>query len=119
MIKKYVDEILEKGYIRFSILLYVVLILIIKKSNKELYIYINYRVLNALIIKNRNILSLIKETIIKLYIIKVFIKFDIIIIFNEIRIKEDNKEKTIFLTRYELFEYVVISFELYNASSIF
>ena len=56
---------------------------------------------------------------IKLYAIKIFIKFDIIIIFNEIRIKKDNEEKIIFLTRYELFEYIIIFFKLYNASSIF
>ena len=46
-------------------------------------------------------------------------KFDIIIIFNEIRMKVEEKEKTAFLTRYELFEYIVISFKLYNALSIF
>ena len=110
---------LEKEYIRFNISLYVVLVLIIKKSNKELRIYIDYRALNALIIKNRNISPLIREIIIKLYAIKIFIKFDIIIIFNEIRIKEDNEEKTIFLTRYKLFKYIIILFKLYNALSIF
>ena len=73
----------------------------------------------ALTIKNRNALPLIKEIIIKLYFAKIFIKFDIIIIFNKIRIKKDNEEKIIFLTRYKLFKYVIISFKLYNASSIF
>ena len=89
MIKEYVDEILEKKYIRFDILLYIVLILIIKKLDKRLRICIDYRTLNALIIKNRNISSLIREIIIKLYAIKMFIKFDIIVAFNEIRIKEE------------------------------
>ena len=82
--KEYVDEILRKGYIRLSTLSYAASILIIKKLDKELYIYIDYRALNALIIKNRNISSLIREIIIKLYATKVFIKFDIIVIFNEI-----------------------------------
>ena len=117
--KEYVNEILEKEYIRLNISSYVILVLIVKKSNKELRICIDYKALNALTIKNRNASSLIRETIIKLYATKIFIKFDIITIFNEIRIKEDNKEKTIFLTRYELFKYVVILFKLYNASSIF
>ena len=89
MIKEYVDEILEKKYIRFNISLYIVLILIIKKLDKRLRICIDYRTLNALIIKNRNISSLIREIIIKLYAIKMFIKFDIIVAFNEIRIKEE------------------------------
>ena len=117
--KEYVDEILEKRYIRLSISSYVASILIIKKFDKELRICIDYRTLNALTIKNRNVFPLIRETITKLYAIKIFIKFDIIAIFNEIRIKEDNEEKTIFLTRYELFEYIIIFFKLYNASSIF
>ena len=119
MIKEYIDKILKKRYIRLSISLYVALILIVKKFNKELRIYIDYRALNALIIKNRNISSLIREIIIKLYAIKIFIKFNIIIVFNEIRIKEDNEEKTIFLTRYKLFKYVIILVKLYNASNIF
>ena len=119
MIKEYIDEILEKRYIRLNISLYAASILIVKKLDKELRIYIDYRTLNALIIKNRNIFSLIRETITKLYAIKIFIKFDIIIIFNEIRIKEDNEKKTIFLIRYELLEYIIILFKLYNASSIF
>ena len=110
---------LRKKYIRFSISLYVALILIIKKFDKELRIYIDYCTLNALIIKNRNTLSLIREIIIKLYFAKIFIKFDIIIIFNEIRIREENEEKIVFLTRYKLFKYIIISFKLYNALSIF
>ena len=110
---------LEKRYIRLSISSYVASILIVKKFNKELRIYIDYRTLNALTIKNRIISPLIRETIIKLYAIKIFIKFNIIIIFNKIQIKKDNEEKIVFLTRYKLFEYIIILFELYNASSIF
>ena len=119
IIKKYVDEILKKRYIRLSTLSYVASILIVKKFDKELRICIDYRALNALIIKNRNISFLIRKIMIKLYAIKVFIKFDIIVIFNEIQIKKDNEEKIAFLTRYNLFKYVIILFELYNASSIF
>ena len=52
VVKKYVNNMLKKGYIRPSIFLYIVSILIVKKLNKELRIYIDYRALNALIIKN-------------------------------------------------------------------
>ena len=60
--------------------------LIIKKSNKDLRIYINYRALNALIILNKNIFSLIKEILVKLYAARIYSKFDIIAAFNKIRI---------------------------------
>ena len=64
-----------------------------KKLNKKLKIYINYKILNAFIISNRNILSLIKEILFKFYIIKIYNKFDIIATFNEIRIKKNYKKK--------------------------
>ena len=40
--KKYFNNILSKEYIKFNILLYAILILIVKKLNKELKIYVNY-----------------------------------------------------------------------------
>ena len=105
---------LDKNYIRLSISFYAALVLIIKKSNKRFRIYIDYRALNALIIFNRNVFSLIKETLIKLYVVKIYSKFNIIVAFNEIRIKKDDEYKIVFFTRYGLFEYNIISFKLYN-----
>ena len=110
---------LKKNYIRLSISLYATFVLIIKKLDNDLRIYVDYRALNALIIRNRNILLLIKNTLTKLYIIKYYIKFDIIVVFNEIRIKKENKKKITFFIKYELFEYIIISFKLYNALNIF
>ena len=113
--KEYIDEILDKRYIRLSTFLYAISILIVKKSNKDLRVYVNYRAFNALIILNRNVFSLIKEILVKLYAARIYSKFNIIAAFNEIRIQRDYEYKTAFLTRYELFEYIVISFRLYNA----
>ena len=95
--KKYLNKILNEKYIKFNILSYAVLIFIVKKPNKKFRVYVNYRILNALIIFNRNISSLIKETLFKLYIVKIYNKFDIIITFNEIRVKKSYKKKTPFL----------------------
>ena len=77
---------LNKEYIKSSIFSYVISIFIVKKSNKDFRIYINYRVFKLLTIKNRNAFFLIKKTLIKLCIVKIFNKFNIITIFNEIRI---------------------------------
>ena len=90
-----------------------------KKLNKEFKIYINYKIFNALIIFNRNILLLIKKTLSKFYIIKIYNKFDIIIIFNEIRIKKNYKKKTAFLVKYKFYEYFIILFDFCNAFIIF
>ncbi len=58
-----------------------------------MYICINYRDFNILTIKNYNILLLIREILQQLYKIKYYNKFDIIVVFNKIRIYFDNKYK--------------------------
>ena len=119
MIKQYIDEMLEKDFIRFSKFDYAILVLIIKKLEEDLRVCVNYRALNALIIKNRNASSLIRETLTRLCAIRIYSKFDIIAAFNEVRMREKDEKKIVFLTRYDLFEYVVMSFELCNAFEIF
>ena len=119
MIKKYVNDMLKKDFIRLNVSNYTFFILIVKKFEENLRVCMNYKALNALTIKNRNVFLLIKEILTRLCVVKIYSKFDIIVVFNEIRIKERNEKKTTFLTRYELFEYVIISFELCNALEIF
>ena len=117
--KGYIDDILGKGYIRPSTSLYTAPVLIIKKPDRGLRVCVNYRALNALTICNRNAPPLIKDTLARLYAAKVYSKFDIIVVFNEIRIRKGHKEKTVFLTRYGLYKYIVMPFRLYNASATF
>ena len=74
----------------------------------------NYKAFNIFTISNRNTLLLIKEIFVKLYAVRIYSKFDIIAAFNEIRVKKDYEEKIAFLTRYSLFEYIIIPFGLYN-----
>jgi len=66
-----------------------------------------------------NILLFIRETFTRLYTVKIYSKFNIITAFNKVRIKLNNEEKTTFLTRYKLFEYIIIPFGFYNILSIF
>ena len=109
---------LRKNFIRFSFFEYVASMLIVKKSKKKFRVCVNYKTLNAITIKNCNALSLIKKTLAQLCKTKIYSKFNIIAIFNKIKIKK-NKHKTAFLTRYELFEYVIMLFGLCNASKTF
>ena len=53
------------------------LILFIFKKNDELRLYINYKKLNAIIIKNRHLLFLIIKTLNRLYDVKIFIKLNL------------------------------------------
>ena len=52
MIKVYINKILSKKYIKESTFPYTTPILIVKKPNKGLKIYMDYKTLNTFIIKN-------------------------------------------------------------------
>jgi len=73
------------------------LVLIVKKLKKDSYIYIDYYLFNAFIIKNCNTLLLIRDTFVRLYTIKFYIKFNIIATFNKICIYKNNKYKIVFI----------------------
>ena len=110
---------LEKKFIRYSKSDYILFVLIVKNSEENLRVYINYRVLNTLTIKNCNALLLIKNILARLCAVKIYIKFDIIAVFNKVCIRRDDKHKIVFITYYNLFEYIVILFDLCNISDIF
>ena len=55
----------------------------------------------------------------RLYNVKIYNKFNIIVVFNEIEMRSKNEKKTIFFIRHDLYEYVIIFFELCNVSNIF
>ncbi len=94
-------------------------ILSISKSNESLKLCVDYRVLNNITIKNSYSLSLISELQDKLQRAQWFMKFDILEAFNRIWIKEEDEWKTVFCTRLEHYEYLIISFNLINASIMF
>ena len=96
IIKKYIDDMLNKNFIKSNFFEYATSILIIKKFENDLRMCVDYKIFNILTIKNKNAFSLIKKTLTKLCSIKIYNKFDIIIVFNEIRIKEKNEKKNIF-----------------------
>ena len=70
VIKEYMKKMLRKNYIRSSIFSYIAPMLIVKKLDDDLRICVNYRALNALTIRNRNASPLIRDTLVKLCIIK-------------------------------------------------
>jgi hypothetical protein len=67
LIKKYFKKHLNKKFIESSTTFYASLILFVKKSDEELRFCVNYRKLNAITKKNRYSISLIAETIARLF----------------------------------------------------
>jgi len=90
MFYKYLNIYLKNNFIRFSRLSTALPVLFIFKINKRFRLYVNYKNLNIITIKNRYLLLLIKK-INRVTKAKIFIKFNIKIIYYRIRIRENDK----------------------------
>ena len=118
-LRRYLNDVLIKEWIKFSILFAGVSIFFVFKKDERLRLCVNYKNLNAIIIKNRHSLSFIIETLNRLCNVKRFTKLNLKNVYHRIQIKRNNEWKTTFRTRYDHFEYQIMSFELTNASTIF
>jgi hypothetical protein len=94
-------------------------VLLVRKLGGGLRFCVDYRGLNDVTIKNRYPIPLIRETLDKLARAKFFSKFNIIAAFNKIRVKQGDKWKTAFNSRYRQYEYLVMPFGLCNALGTF
>jgi hypothetical protein len=113
-LRRYLNENLIKKFIKANRSYVVSFVMFVKKSEEELRFYVNYRALNAITIKNRYSLSLIVETLHQLTKVKIFIKINIIVVFNMLRIREEDEELITFRIRFDLFESLILSFNLCN-----
>ena len=93
--------------------------LFIFKKNNNFRFCVDYKELNALIIKNKCLFSLINKTLNRLMSAVYFIKLDFKNAYYRIKIRKSDEWMTTFRIRYDHFEYAVISFELVNASVMF
>ncbi len=115
---KYLAENEKKKFIRKFQLRAEYSILFIFKKDGELRLYIDYRKLNNITIKNCYLLLNISKLQNRLFGAKYFIKLDLQKAYNQIRIKTEEKWKTAFCTRYKLYEYLIMLFGLTNVSAI-
>ena len=82
-------------------------------------LYVDYRELNSITIKNSYLLPLIGEIQDRFREARWFTKFDIPGAYNRIRIKHGDEWKTAFRTRFGHYEYLVMPFGLTNAPATF
>ena len=85
--KRYINNVLVKKLIKFFILFTNIFILFISKKDKKLRLYINYKKLNIITIKNCYLLFFIIEILNYLNDLAYFIKFDNKNIYYRIQIK--------------------------------
>ena len=98
---------------------YVVSCFYIPKKDRSLRLVQDYQKLNQVIIKDKILLSLIREVINKLKEAKYFNKLNLIWRYNNMWIKEGNKWKTAFLKNKGLFKLQVMYFGLCNLPGTF
>src|SRR5436190_3049631 len=90
-VKKYLDKYLKKSIIHFSFLFAATLIFLTRKSDSSLRFCVNYQALNIITIKNYYSILFIEKTLNQLCKIKIYIKFDVIVTFNQIHIKKNHE----------------------------
>lgn len=114
-----IEELLEKRFIRPRSSPWGAPVLVVKKKDRSLKMYIDYRELNKVTIKNKYPLSQIDELLDQLQGALVFSKIDLRSRYHQLKIRKQDVPKTTFRTRYEHFKFLVMPFELTNASAAF
>ena len=111
---RYLNKNFNKKFIRVNRFKIAVFVLFVKKFNKNFRFCVNYKNLNAVIVKNRYFLFLIFKILNRFNRVKIFIKLNIIVTFNKIRIQKKKKFLIVFRTRFKLFKYLIMFFDLCN-----
>jgi len=118
-LKIQLQELQDKGFIRPSTSPWGCPALFVKKKDHGSRLCVDYRTLNAVTIKNKYHLPRIDLLFDQLVGAKVFSKIDLRSGYHQIKIRPSDIPKTTFSTRYGLYEYLVMSFGLTNASAYF
>ena len=113
------DRLLETGSIEPSLSPYGAPVIFVKKKDGKLRMCIDYRALNKITKKNRFPIPLIDDLIDRLQGASIFTKIDLRWGYNQVRIHQDDVEKTAFRTRYGHYQYKVMPFGLTNAPATF
>ncbi len=118
-LREYVDKNLANRFIWSSKSSARTPVLFNLKPDGTFRLWVNYRGLNSITIKYRYPLPLIDEIVDRLICARVFSKIDMKNAYYCLRIREGDEWKSAFWTRYGLFEYLVIPFELTCAPASF
>ncbi|GBG77650.1 hypothetical protein CBR_g24098 [Chara braunii] len=118
-LRKQLDDLLEKGWIRPSSSPFGAPVLFVHKKEGELRMCIDYRGLNVITVKNVGPLPRIDDLLDRVQGCKYFSKIDLKSGYHQIEVHPDDQYKTAFRTRYGHYEFIVMPFGLTNAPTTF
>nr|GFA56092.1 putative reverse transcriptase domain-containing protein [Tanacetum cinerariifolium] len=112
-------ELSDKGFIRPSSSPWGAPVLFVKKKDGSFRMYIDYRELNKLTMKNHYPLPRIDDLFDQLQGSSVYSKIDLRPGYHQLRVREEDVSKTEFRTQYGHYEFQVMPFGLINAPTVF
>jgi hypothetical protein len=94
-------------------------VLFVKNKDGTLRLCIDFLQSNKVTVKNKYPLSMIDDLFDLLKGAKIFLKIDLRSRYHQVRIKDEDIRKTAFRTRYDHYEFTVVSFGLSNTPVVF
>ncbi|KAL2237827.1 UNVERIFIED_CONTAM: Retrovirus-related Pol polyprotein from transposon opus [Sesamum indicum] len=118
-LRKQLKDMLESGIIKPAKSPYGAPVLFQKKADGSLSLCCDYRALNKITVKNKYPIPLVADCFDRLSRANYFTKIDLRSGYWQVRIKEGDEAKTIVVTRYGAFEFLLMPFGLTKAPATF
>jgi len=118
-VQKFVEDQLRKGYIRLSKSPQTLPVFFVGKKDRSKRMVMDYCNLNDQTVKNNYLLPLITDLIDNMGSKKIFTKIDLRWEFNNVRIKEGDEWKGVFIIHMGSFEPIVMFFRMTNLPATF
>jgi hypothetical protein len=118
-LKEHIKELLEKGSICPSSSPWGAPVIFVLKKDGTQRLCVDYRALNEVIVKNKYPLPRIDDLFDQLCGACVFFKIDLRLGYHQLKVRECDIPRTAFISRYGLYEFMVMSFGWTNAPVYF